>query len=181
MKGKFCANLKKKKICFLHTSHSNNFTSSNIEICCTMIFYWTEGIWWTSQNLLTNKFQELQMYIVVNLKIITVMLYVKVFYGNKTESSIKESKLILRFCRYLIGKGAIVDKFGGDLDSTPLHWATRLVENTCLYIYHIYTFILSVSRLQMPTYKQCPENSPFCPSVYLPICLSSQLSSRGKN
>ncbi|XP_078332634.1 palmitoyltransferase ZDHHC17-like isoform X1 [Crassostrea virginica] len=31
----------------------------------------------------------------------------------------------LDIVRYLIGKGAIVDKFGGDLDSTPLHWATR--------------------------------------------------------
>ncbi|XP_062608682.1 palmitoyltransferase ZDHHC17-like, partial [Saccostrea cucullata] len=31
----------------------------------------------------------------------------------------------LDIVRYLISKGAIVDKFGGDLDSTPLHWATR--------------------------------------------------------
>jgi len=27
--------------------------------------------------------------------------------------------------RYFISKGAIVDKIGGDLKSTPLHWATR--------------------------------------------------------
>ncbi|XP_064599843.1 palmitoyltransferase ZDHHC17-like isoform X2 [Liolophura sinensis] len=27
--------------------------------------------------------------------------------------------------RYYIDKGAIVDRFGGDLNSTPLHWATR--------------------------------------------------------
>jgi len=24
-----------------------------------------------------------------------------------------------------MNKGAIVDRFGGDLNSTPLHWATR--------------------------------------------------------
>ena len=29
--------------------------------------------------------------------------------------------------RYLISKGAIVDKIGGDLKSTPLHWATRYI------------------------------------------------------
>lgn len=31
------------------------------------------------------------------------------------------------FCysRYYISKGAIVDQLGGDLNSTPLHWATR--------------------------------------------------------
>lgn len=28
-------------------------------------------------------------------------------------------------CRYYISKGAIVDQLGGDLNSTPLHWATR--------------------------------------------------------
>lgn len=28
--------------------------------------------------------------------------------------------------RYFVSKGAIVDKIGGDLKSTPLHWATRL-------------------------------------------------------
>ena len=27
--------------------------------------------------------------------------------------------------RYFVEKGAVVDKFGGDLNSTPLHWATR--------------------------------------------------------
>lgn len=31
----------------------------------------------------------------------------------------------LDIVKYLVGKGAIVDRFGGDLDSTPLHWATR--------------------------------------------------------
>ena len=30
--------------------------------------------------------------------------------------------------RYLVSKGAVVDKIGGDLKSTPLHWATRYVE-----------------------------------------------------
>jgi len=30
------------------------------------------------------------------------------------------------FYRYFISKGAVVDKIGGDLKSTPLHWATRL-------------------------------------------------------
>jgi len=29
------------------------------------------------------------------------------------------------FFSYFISKGAIVDRFGGDLNSTPLHWATR--------------------------------------------------------
>lgn len=27
--------------------------------------------------------------------------------------------------RYYISKGAIVDQLGGDLNSTPLHWAIR--------------------------------------------------------
>jgi len=27
--------------------------------------------------------------------------------------------------KYYIGKGAIIDAIGGDLQSTPLHWATR--------------------------------------------------------
>lgn len=27
--------------------------------------------------------------------------------------------------RYLVDRGAVVDRFGGDLNSTPLHWATR--------------------------------------------------------
>lgn len=27
--------------------------------------------------------------------------------------------------KYLISKGAIIDRFGGDLNSTPIHWATR--------------------------------------------------------
>lgn len=31
----------------------------------------------------------------------------------------------MEIVRYLVSKGAIVDKFGGDLNSTPLHWATR--------------------------------------------------------
>ena len=30
--------------------------------------------------------------------------------------------------RYYISLGAIVDRFGGDLNSTPLHWATRYVD-----------------------------------------------------
>ena len=29
--------------------------------------------------------------------------------------------------RYFISKGASVDKVGGDLKSTPLHWATRYI------------------------------------------------------
>jgi len=29
--------------------------------------------------------------------------------------------------KYLIGKGAVVDAIGGELASTPLHWATRSV------------------------------------------------------
>ena len=28
-------------------------------------------------------------------------------------------------CRYFVEKGAVVDKYGGDLNSTPLHWGTR--------------------------------------------------------
>ena len=28
-------------------------------------------------------------------------------------------------CRYFMSKGSNIDKFGGDLNSTPLHWATR--------------------------------------------------------
>jgi hypothetical protein len=31
----------------------------------------------------------------------------------------------INYFRYFISKGAIVDRFGGDLNSTPLHWATR--------------------------------------------------------
>jgi hypothetical protein len=34
--------------------------------------------------------------------------------------------------KYYIDKGAVVDAIGGDLQSTPLHWATRLV---FLYIF----------------------------------------------
>ena len=29
---------------------------------------------------------------------------------------------------YFMSKGAIVDRFGGHLNSTPLHWATRFVK-----------------------------------------------------
>lgn len=29
------------------------------------------------------------------------------------------------FIRYYISKGAVVDQLGGDLNSTPLHWAIR--------------------------------------------------------
>ncbi|XP_026104746.1 palmitoyltransferase ZDHHC17-like [Carassius auratus] len=32
--------------------------------------------------------------------------------------------------KYYISKGAIVDQLGGDLNSTPLHWATRCVFET---------------------------------------------------
>lgn len=31
--------------------------------------------------------------------------------------------------KYLIAKGAVVDAIGGELASTPLHWATRLILN----------------------------------------------------
>ncbi|XP_052801934.1 palmitoyltransferase ZDHHC17-like [Mya arenaria] len=31
----------------------------------------------------------------------------------------------INIVRYLISKGAVIDRFGGDLNSTPLHWATR--------------------------------------------------------
>lgn len=34
-------------------------------------------------------------------------------------------------CRYYISKGAIVDQLGGDLNSTPLHWATRWHADIC--------------------------------------------------
>ena len=34
----------------------------------------------------------------------------------------------MNFSRYLVSKGAIIDKIGGDLKSTPLHWATRYIE-----------------------------------------------------
>jgi len=39
----------------------------------------------------------------------------------------KTSNNVYYFCysRYYISKGAIVDQLGGDLNSTPLHWATR--------------------------------------------------------
>lgn len=33
--------------------------------------------------------------------------------------------LMLLLHRYYISKGAIVDQLGGDLNSTPLHWAVR--------------------------------------------------------
>lgn len=55
--------------------------------------------------------------------------------------------------RYYISKGAIVDQLGGDLNSTPLHWATRwvitLITSFCYffliilviyYIISLYTF-----------------------------------------
>ena len=39
--------------------------------------------------------------------------------------------------RYLMSKGARVDQIGGDLNSTPMHWATRyilmFIRNTCIF------------------------------------------------
>ena len=37
----------------------------------------------------------------------------------------KLSVCLLFLSRYYISKGAIVDQLGGDLNSTPLHWAIR--------------------------------------------------------
>lgn len=34
------------------------------------------------------------------------------------------------FHRYYISKGAVIDQLGGDLNSTPLHWAIRYVSDT---------------------------------------------------
>jgi len=34
----------------------------------------------------------------------------------------------VNFARFFVSKGAVVDKIGGDLKSTPLHWATRFVK-----------------------------------------------------
>lgn len=49
-----------------------------------------------------------------------------VFLHDFLKLNMKVSKLfkILSY-RYYISKGAIVDQLGGDLNSTPLHWATR--------------------------------------------------------
>jgi palmitoyltransferase len=33
--------------------------------------------------------------------------------------------LVSAFNRFYISKGAVVDQLGGDLNSTPLHWAIR--------------------------------------------------------
>lgn len=50
--------------------------------------------------------------------------------------------------KYLIAKGAVVDAIGGELVSTPLHWATRLVllnvfktSNKKYVLYMIYMFV----------------------------------------
>lgn len=42
--------------------------------------------------------------------------------------------------RYYISKGAIVDQLGGDLNSTPLHWATRY-PSVALFFLSIYQSI----------------------------------------
>lgn len=39
--------------------------------------------------------------------------------------------VLLLLCRYYISKGAVVDQLGGDLNSTPLHWAIRYA--ACYY------------------------------------------------
>ena len=44
-------------------------------------------------------------------------------------ASINNRKEIVK---YLIAKGATVDAIGGELQSTPLHWATRSVLLVCL-------------------------------------------------
>ena len=53
------------------------------------------------------------------------MLTVCPFFGNKMSIKIYCCFFFLLLYRYYISKGAIVDQLGGDLNSTPLHWATR--------------------------------------------------------
>lgn len=53
------------------------------------------------------------------------MLTVCPFFGNKMSIKIYCWFFFLLLYRYYISKGAIVDQLGGDLNSTPLHWATR--------------------------------------------------------
>lgn len=48
----------------------------------------------------------------------------------------------LELMRYYISKGALVDKPGGELQATPLHWATRYTYRIfhkiiCLYLLFI--------------------------------------------
>lgn len=38
----------------------------------------------------------------------------------------------LEIIKYLLDKGAFVDAVGGELQSTPLHWAVRLVKCVCV-------------------------------------------------
>ena len=45
---------------------------------------------------------------------------------SSTDDVITAFRISVANCsRYLVSKGALVDKIGGDLKSTPLHWATR--------------------------------------------------------
>lgn len=60
----------------------------------------------------------------------------------------KRSSNVYYFCysRYYISKGAIVDQLGGDLNSTPLHWATRWgkVFWNCVFLWVVCLFFLSL-------------------------------------
>lgn len=47
------------------------------------------------------------------------------FFWNKMGIGTRLTFTVFLSYRYYISKGAIVDQLGGDLNSTPLHWATR--------------------------------------------------------
>ncbi|MXQ80169.1 hypothetical protein E5288_WYG013532 [Bos mutus] len=49
----------------------------------------------------------------------------KKLYSRTLEMTLCHSPSMNLKCEYYISKGAIVDQLGGDLNSTPLHWATR--------------------------------------------------------
>ncbi|XP_048463432.1 palmitoyltransferase ZDHHC17-like [Rhincodon typus] len=48
--------------------------------------------------------------------------------------------------RYYISKGAIVDQLGGDLNSTPLHWATRYRRRP----FSLFNLVFNISNINIP-------------------------------
>ena len=46
----------------------------------------------------------------------------------------------LEICKYFLSKGAEVDAIGGELRSTPLHWATRQGKSNLTFAFHILIF-----------------------------------------